>query len=125
MNKEIIAMHGDRFITGNKTVILDFMGQPAAFPIGPLNLAAKFNVPVSFVFAVKETSRHYHFFASPLTRVAFSTNLKQREANFREALQVYLQKFEEIVRKYPYQWFNYYDFWKLPEAVSPAIEHKT
>jgi predicted LPLAT superfamily acyltransferase len=119
-NKEIVAMHGDRFIEGNKTVILDFMGRPAAFPIGPVNLAAKFRVPVSFVFAVKETSSHYHFYATPLCQVAFTTNLKQREENFRSALNIYTKKFEEILRKYPYQWFNYYDFWNLP-AVLPLI----
>ncbi|MEI6174731.1 MAG: lipid A biosynthesis acyltransferase [Bacteroidota bacterium] len=116
-NKEIIAMHGDRFIEGNKTVILDFMGKPAAFPIGPVNMAAKFNIPVSFVFAVKERSTHYHFYATPLTKVVFTTNLKKREENFREALSLYSEKFEEILRKYPLQWFNYYDFWKLPEVL--------
>ena len=121
-NKEIVAMHGDRFIEGNKTVTLDFMGKPAAFPIGPMNMAAKFKVPVSFVFAVKETSSHYHFYATPLHHVAFTTHLKQREENFREALEIYTRKFEEILRKYPLQWFNYYEFWKLPGTmpVKPA-----
>lgn len=119
-NKEIVAMHGDRFIEGNKTVTLDFMGRPAAFPIGPVNLAAKFRVPVSFVFAVKETSSHYHFYATPLCHVAFTTNLKQREENFRSALYIYTKKFEEVLRRYPYQWFNYYNFWSLP-AVLPLL----
>jgi predicted LPLAT superfamily acyltransferase len=115
-SKEIIAMHGARFIEGNKTVTLDFLGKPALFPIGPVNMAAKFRVPVSFVFAVKERSSHYHFYATPLIRVPFTTNLNQREEGFREALGIYTAKFGEIVRKYPLQWFNYYDFWKLPEV---------
>ena len=123
-NKEIIAMHGDRFIEGNKTITLDFMGKPAAFPIGPVNMAAKFRVPVSFVFAVKETSSHYHFYATPLCRVAFTTNLKQRETNFRDALAIYTTKFEDILRKYPFQWFNYYDFWKLPHVLPFIPETK-
>ncbi len=116
-NKEIVAMHGDRFIEGNKTITLDFMGKPAAFPIGPVNLAAKFKVPVSFVFAVKETSSHYHFYATPLQRVAFTTNLKLREETFREVMEIYTREFEKIVVKYPLQWFNYFEFWKLPEAL--------
>jgi len=116
-NKEIVAMHGDRFIEGNRTLTLDFMGRPAAFPVGPVNMAAKFRVPVSFVFAVKETGSHYHFYATPLQQVAFSTNLKQREENFRQVLGIYVRKFEEILRKYPLQWFNYYDFWKLPGVL--------
>jgi len=34
--------------------------------MGPFVLAAKFKVPVSFVFAMKETPLHYHFFASEI-----------------------------------------------------------
>ncbi|MDP1622252.1 MAG: acyltransferase [Bacteroidales bacterium] len=121
-NKEIIAMHGDRFIEGNKTVTLDFMGRPAAFPIGPVNMAAKFRVPVSFVFAVKESSSHYHFYATPLHQVPFTTNIKNKEENFRNALKIYISKFEEILQKYPLQWFNYYDFWELPEIRMSEIK---
>ena len=123
-NKEIIAMHGDRFIEGNKTMILNFMGKPAAFPIGPVNMAAKFNVPVSFVFAVKESASHYHFYATPLHHVAFTTHMKQREENFRGALELYTRKLEDVLRKYPLQWFNYYDFWKLPETLPVNSETK-
>jgi predicted LPLAT superfamily acyltransferase len=119
-NKEIVAMHGDRFIEGNKTVILDFMGKPAAFPIGPVNMAARFNVPVSFVFAVKESRSHYHFYATPLHLVACPANRHEREVNLVEAVRIYVGKFEEILRKYPLQWFNYYDFWQLP-AVLPVV----
>jgi predicted LPLAT superfamily acyltransferase len=120
---EIVAMHGDRFIAGNKTVGLDFMGKPALFPIGPLNMAAKFRVPVSFVFAIKESRSHYHFYATPLHEVAYSSNLKIREENLRSAVGIYVRKVEEILIKYPLQWFNYYDFWKLPEFPEPA--HQT
>ena len=116
-NKEIIAMHGDRFIEGNKTLMLDFMGKPALFPIGPVNMAAKFRVPVSFVFAVKETRSHYHFYATPLHQVAYTANLQQRDVNYRAALGIYVRKFEEIVTRYPLQWFNFYNFWRIPEMV--------
>ncbi|TSA26811.1 MAG: lipid A biosynthesis acyltransferase [Bacteroidetes bacterium] len=109
---DIIAMHGDRFIEGNKTVTVDFMGKPARFPVGPVNLAARFRMPLSFVFAVKETRKHYHFYATPLYRPEFSRNLQKREEILKEAVTAYVRKLEEILREYPLQWFNYYDFWK-------------
>ena len=112
---DIIAMHGDRFIEGNKTVTVDFMGLPVKFPVGPVNLAARFNVPVSYVFAVKENRSHYHFFATPLYQIEFTRNLKKREVILGEAVTTYVRKFEEVLRKFPLQWFNYYDFWK-PES---------
>lgn len=107
----IVAMHGDRFIEGNKTITLDFMGKPARFPVGPVNLAARFNVPVSYVFAVKERPSHYHFFATPLYRIEFTRHLQKREDILKEAVTIYVRKFEEILRRFPLQWFNYYDFW--------------
>ena len=111
---EIIAMHGDRFIEGNKIMVFDFLGKPAPFPVGPVNLAARFGVPVSYVFAIKESKKHYHFYATPLRLVPFSLNLKKRDEILREALGAFVGAFEKIVRKYPLHWFNYYDFWKLP-----------
>ena len=115
-NKEIIAMHGDRFIEGNRTTVADLLGKPALFPIGPVNMASRFNVPVSFVFAVKETRKHYHFYATPLLNIPFSRNLRQRDQSLTHAIKVYAGKLEAILIHYPLQWFNYYDFWKLPES---------
>ena len=116
---EIIAMHGDRYIDGNKLVMFDFLGEEAAFPVGPVNLAARFGVPYSFVFAMKETRKHYHFFATPLRRVESSRNLKKRDEILKAEVEVYVRELEKAVHRYPLQWFNYYDFWKKPER--PAI----
>ena len=51
---ELICLHADRFLEGNKTLALDFLGDKALFPLGPFQLAAGFKVPVSNVFAFKE-----------------------------------------------------------------------
>ena len=127
---EIIAMHGDRYIEGNKTVITDFLGKPAAFPLGPVNLAARFNVPASYVFAVKESLSHYHFYATPLQYVEFSNNLKKRDVLLSEAVKKFVDACETVVYKYPLQWCNYYDFWELPksdyqQAARPGPEKTT
>ena len=121
---EIIAMHGDRHMEGNKTVVTEFLGKQAAFPLGPVNLASRFNVPASFVFAVKESKTHYHFYASPLQHIAFSNNLKKREIILSESVKKFVDAFETIVRKYPLQWFNYYDFWKLPSTAHHPVKHE-
>ena len=118
---EIIAMHGDRYMEGNKVMLFDFLGHPAAFPVGPINLAARFGVPVSFVFAVKENRYHYHFYATPLYCFEFSKSLKKREVIFREAVGKYVKAFEKIVHRYPLQWFNYYDFWKTSDLATKPM----
>jgi predicted LPLAT superfamily acyltransferase len=94
-------------VEGNKTLSADFLGQPARFPMGPFLLAAKFKVPVSFVFAVKESKLHYHFFASPVKEYSDA----DKQAVMRSMLDEYVNEMENKLRAYPEQWFNYYDFW--------------
>src|SRR5436190_2198171 len=65
---ELICLHADRFLDGNKTETLPFLGRDARFPLGPFLLAATFRVPVAVVFAFKESSTHYHFFGSDFSR---------------------------------------------------------
>lgn len=120
-NKEIVAMHGDRYIEGNRIMMIDFLGKPAAFPTGPLNLAAKFGVPVTFVFGIKTKRTHYHFSADKPRYVEFFTNLKLREIRLQSVLGEFVQNLEQTVRKYPLQWFNYYDFWALPNDRSHPL----
>ena len=77
-NKELIAFLGDRFIDGNQTVKIDFLGEPALFPLGPWHMASYFNVPVSYVFAVKESRKQYRFYASPSKIIPYVRNPMQR-----------------------------------------------
>jgi predicted LPLAT superfamily acyltransferase len=63
---ELICLHADRFLEGNKTILRNFLGEDAQFPQGPFLLSSSFKVPVSVVFAFKESSTHYHFYGSEL-----------------------------------------------------------
>ena len=104
---ELLCMHADRFIEGNKTMEADLLGEPAKFPMGPFLLAAQFKVPVSFVFAVKESRLHYHFFASEIKEYQATG----KQALMQEMLNDFVKEMEQKLKKYPEQWFNYYDFW--------------
>ena len=117
LNKEIIAMHGDRFIEGNMTMTMEFLGRQARFPTGPFTMAWKFGMPVSIVFALKESSSHYHFYASPA--FTFSPSRSMRQTEIERIIGKYVIKVEEMVKKYPEQWFNYYDFWEERHGIRP------
>jgi predicted LPLAT superfamily acyltransferase len=101
-----VCMHGDRFLEGNKTLSSVFLGKTARFPAGAFLLARSFQVPVSFLFAMKDHSVDYHFYASP-PRIYTGS----RESMIGEMLSDYCKNMESIIRKYPLQWYNYYDFW--------------
>lgn len=109
---ELVVMHGDRFRDHTKTIEVPFLGKPAEFPAGPFIMAAKFGVPVTFVFAVKEKISHYHLFASEPIQLKRARSEEQTTTAVNELLQRYIREFEKIVRRYPEQWFNYYAFWK-------------
>lgn len=101
--KELVCMHGDRFVEGGKTAKVQFMGFEAEFPLGPFALACKYKIPYSFVFAMKEKGTRYHFFA---------TEPKIHSGKPQELLELYAQNLEKMLKLYPLQWFNYYSFWK-------------
>jgi predicted LPLAT superfamily acyltransferase len=107
---ELVCMHADRFLEGNKTITSNFLGSPARFPLGPFLLASTFKVPVSFVFAVKESKLHYHLFASEIKD--YSPNV--RKELIQQMLIDYTEAMETKVKQYPEQWFNYYNFWNIP-----------
>ncbi len=117
--KEIVVMHGDRFLPGTNTVAVDFMGKKARFPTGPLYLASKNKVPVSFVYAVKETPSHYHFFATPHKRFAYPSKIKERKQELTAMVKTYVNSIEPMVKKYPLQWFNYFAFWEEEQNHKP------
>lgn len=108
--KELICIHGDRFMKGNKTTEVDFMGAKAAFPIGPMSLCYTLKVPFTYVFAMKESDTHYHFFATDLYEFNLASDKKSHE-QIKTEVQTYASNMEKMVRKYPFQWFNFYDFW--------------
>ena len=106
---ELICLHADRFLEGNKTREISFLGEDASFPLGPFLLAASFRVPVSIVFAFKETKSHYHFFGSEL----LSRQQGEMKDDFITRLvAAFVAELEQKVKMYPQQWFNYYNFWQ-------------
>ncbi len=104
---ELICIHADRFRPGNRTMVHPFLGEEAQFPAGPFILASKLKAPVCFVFAFKETNFHYHFYAFP-GRVYEGRGTTGMELMLKD----YVALLETMLKKYPAQWFNYFNFWK-------------
>jgi len=104
---ELICLHADRFVGNAKTLEVEFFGKKASFPVGPFAIATTFKVPVSVVFAFKESFTHYHFYGSP--PIEFDPN-RSKDEYIRLLAGTFVDLFEKMVRKYPEQWFNYFKF---------------
>jgi predicted LPLAT superfamily acyltransferase len=108
-NGEVVAILCDRLFGSPKKKTLDFLGHPANFPIGPFRLAAQMEVPVLSVAVLKERGLHYSC-RTTLLNVDPDLPLNQR---CNQLMEQYVKSMEEVLRQYPEQWFNLYDFWNL------------
>jgi predicted LPLAT superfamily acyltransferase len=107
---EIVSMPCDRNFGSTKSVECDFLSGKADFPIGAFSLATHFDVQVLSIFVMKESVSNYHVYVKPVS-LNNSINVSKKEKA--ELLtREFAKNLEEIVRKYPEQWFNYYEFWK-------------
>lgn len=105
---EIVSMPADRIFGSQKCVDCQFFGEKAHFPLGCFAMAVQKNVPTLAVFVMKEGMRKYHAYVREIT---CDTQAGKRE-QMAQLAQNFAEQFEAIVRRYPTQWFNYYDFWK-------------
>ena len=106
----IVSMPGDRVFGSQKTFSCPFFGDPAPFPAGPFILAAQRSAAMVAVFVMKEGVRKYRIFARQLGKNLDpdSPSRVRAEAMARD----FAVQLEDVVRQYPTQWFNFYDFWK-------------
>lgn len=104
---ELVCMHSDRFLPGNKTLSASFLGEEAKFPEGPFVLALRLKVPIVYVYGFKESPGHYHFYSTPIKRMD-----RSKGDTTQTILDDYVRNLEQMIRRYPHQWFNYYDFWR-------------
>lgn len=99
---QLVCITGDRYVEGAKYLEEVLLGEKAKFPQGPFLLASRLKVPVLFVYVMKETNKHYHLYA------------RKSQAKYKEEailLKDYTESVQWMLKKYPLQWFNYFDFW--------------
>ncbi len=105
---EILSIPGDRLLGSPRHVDVDFMGAKAQLPMGPYALAVQRGVPVLAVQVMKEGVKRYRVVINP---IAPESDARGRSARVQSLAQAYAANLEQAVRRYPHQWFNYYEFW--------------
>lgn len=103
----IVSMPADRCFGSTKSVPCQFFGATAQFPLGPFVTAVQKEVPALAVMVMKEGAHRYRAFVRQLP---VDTTLPPRK-QMAALAQSFATTLEEIVRRYPHQWYNYYEFW--------------
>ncbi|GHS85790.1 lipid A biosynthesis acyltransferase [Bacteroidia bacterium] len=109
-NGEIVSMPCDRHLGSAKSVECEFLNGKADFPIGAFALATTLDVEIVSIFVMKTATKKYKLYVRPLTIDTKENDTKSEKIE--RYVRAYVKEVESIVREYPEQWFNYYEFWK-------------
>lgn len=104
---EIVSMTGDRMLGSAKSIKCNFLDADSRFPMGPFALAVQKDVPIVAVFCMRGKWGVYNVYVRKITA---ALGLPPR-ASMQDMAQKFADQLEAMVRLYPTQWFNYYDFW--------------
>jgi predicted LPLAT superfamily acyltransferase len=108
---DLVALLGDRIGLGDRVVRVPFLGEEALFPAGPFLIAHVLRCPVFLVFGLYTDPGRYDLHCEP-----FAERVELPRAGREEALQAvvrrYAARLEHHARGAPYNWFNFFDFWK-------------
>jgi len=107
---QMVTMMCDRMLGNEKSIECQFLNGKADFPQGTFALAVNVNVPVIAVFVMKEKNSVYRVYYIPL-EIDNIENMSRQEKISAYAKK-YVAALETVLRKYPEQWFNFYEFWK-------------
>jgi predicted LPLAT superfamily acyltransferase len=100
---EVVGILADRVYGEERSRMVEFLGFPARFSLSPFRLAAITGAPALSAFALFEGGNRYH-----IRFEALSVDGMHPEA----LQQAYVRRLDEMARRAPYNWFNFYDYWK-------------
>ena len=114
----LLAILGDRTGIGEKYAQVDFLGEQAWLPTGPYYLASILQCPIVCFFGVRVDHDSYNTYAIKLTdRIRLARGRREQQAQ--ACAQQYADLLADKAREYPYNWFNFYEFWNLPGDARP------
>jgi len=104
MNKEVVAMMADRVTDEKRVVAVEFLGSRVNINRNPFDIAHRFKKPLIAAFVVLVKEQHY--------KLIFK-NIDIGNKTVEEIAQEYMDILTGIIKKYPNQWYNFYDFFNL------------
>ncbi len=113
--KQYVGIRADRVMHGRK-VQVTLLGDNVYLPAGPFTAAVVGKAAMITAFTLREGPRRYRMFVSE-PRIYDSNNGLSRDELVKKAAQDYATDLEALLRKHPYQWGNFYDFWAGDDAA--------
>jgi predicted LPLAT superfamily acyltransferase len=108
---EMVGTMGDRVGLDGKSVRAPFLGADASLPTGPYLLAAALGCPVFLGFGCYRAPDAYDLYCEPFEERIVLPRGPDREPALRALAARFASAVEGYCRRYPDNWFNFYDFW--------------
>ena len=115
---ELIAIAGDRVpVRESRVTHVPFLGHQAPFPCGPYVLASVLECPLIFMGCVHDGAGYAVEFVPLAERVLLPRAL--REQALADYAGLFAQQLERMLRRAPYDWFNFFPFWDQSTGCTP------
>jgi KDO2-lipid IV(A) lauroyltransferase len=108
LNKGIVAMVADQR-GPEESIKLEFFGRRTSVYTGPAILSLKMNVPIIYGITIRQPDFRYELELIEISRVDLPENYDDKVKVLSERMLKYL---EDVIRKYPDQWFWMHKRWK-------------
>ena len=122
-NGGLVVITGDRTSSRARTRVIreKFLGKEADFPYGTFVLALLLKAPIYYVFGLRNHTfsikPRYHIFVEK-SEIKINANRSERDKKITELCKEFILKLENYCIKFPYQWYNFYNFWKLNDEAA-------
>ncbi|MFY8275203.1 acyltransferase [Pseudoalteromonas sp. SSDWG2] len=115
---EFIVIVGDRTSASSvgRVNYVEFLGEQAPFAQGPFILAALLECPIYWLFCMRNDGGYDVQFSHYSDGLALPR--KTREHALSVIIQDYVNELQSVALRYPYQWFNFFDFWQRDESIT-------
>jgi predicted LPLAT superfamily acyltransferase len=106
-----VGVLGDRTLGDEALQSVRLLGERAQLPVGPMRAAAVLRRPVFFMAGLYRGGNRYHVVFEPLADFS-TTPPGQRESAIASAIERYASTLDRYCRSDPFNWFNFFDFWR-------------
>ncbi len=107
----VVGTMADRVRDDERAVSVDFLGGTAQFPAGPWIFASTLNVPVILAFSLYRGGNRYDV-QFELISEKVDLPRSTREQALQKYAQYYADRLAHYAQQAPYNWFNFYDYWR-------------
>lgn len=108
-----VGLLGDRIMENKsrKKIRCTLLGGEVELPSAPILIAASLQVPVIVFFGIYRGGNHYDLHFEVLAE-KIELDQTRRRQDIQRWVQKYADILERTIKQAPYNWFNFYDYWK-------------